>query len=229
MSLLLGVITSRPWPRRGRPRLHAGTPMPATFVAAPPKTAKLTSGRATAARSIPRNGGALCATASSKSLIGRAIAASPALEIALNRLREARAQEAVVVGSALPMLKGSEGGALGTGSDLARGRASPPLVSAENGTGFTQINDLVGFDAGGSRSVRQIPTRDRGGALQSRGRRRTRNIVLVSLIADVTAPTWTCARCRCNSSYITRASTSLSITSTSCRNATIAVSPMSWT
>ena len=58
------------------------------------------------------------------SLIDRAIAASPTLEIALDRLQQARAQEFVVIGSALPMLGASEGGAIGTGSDLGRGRAS---------------------------------------------------------------------------------------------------------
>ncbi len=83
-----------------------------------------------------------------ESLIDRAVAASPTLEIALNRLQEARAQEAVVVGTALPMLEASEGGALGTGSNLARGRASQPLVSAENRIGFAQVTNLVGFDAG---------------------------------------------------------------------------------
>ena len=58
------------------------------------------------------------------SLIDRAIAASPTLEIALDRLQQARAQEFAVIGSALPMLGGSEGGAIGTGTDLGRGRAS---------------------------------------------------------------------------------------------------------
>jgi hypothetical protein len=41
------------------------TPMPATFVAAPAKTAKLASGRRDAVWSTPHNGGALCATVSS--------------------------------------------------------------------------------------------------------------------------------------------------------------------
>jgi outer membrane protein TolC len=65
-------------------------------------------------------------------LIERAVAASPTVEIALNRVQQARAQEAVFVGAALPQLEASEGGAFGTGSDLARGRASQTLVSAEN-------------------------------------------------------------------------------------------------
>src|SRR5579875_998327 len=65
-------------------------------------------------------------------LIDRAIVNSPTLEIALNRLQQARAQEAVVVGTALPAAGASAGGGWGTGSDLARGRASQLLVSGEN-------------------------------------------------------------------------------------------------
>ena len=45
------------------------------------------------------------------SLIDRAIAASPSLEIALDRLQQARAQEAVIVGAALPAAEASIGGA----------------------------------------------------------------------------------------------------------------------
>jgi outer membrane protein TolC len=81
------------------------------------------------------------------SLIDRAITASPTLEIALNRLQQARAQEAVVIGAALPAAEGTAGGGWGTGSDLARGRASQSLVSAETGAGITQVTNLIGFDA----------------------------------------------------------------------------------
>ena len=42
---------------------------------------------------------------------------------------------------------GGSGGGWGTGSDLARGRASQPLVSAETGTGVSQVVNIVGFDA----------------------------------------------------------------------------------
>ncbi len=51
------------------------------------------------------------------SLIDRAIAASPTLEVALDRLQQARAQEFAIIGSALPMLGASEGGGIGSGSD----------------------------------------------------------------------------------------------------------------
>jgi NodT family efflux transporter outer membrane factor (OMF) lipoprotein len=121
------------------------------------------------------------------SLIDRAIAASPTLEIALNRLQQARAQEAVVIGAALPAAEGSAGGGWGTGSDLARGRASQSLVSAENGTGVTQVANLVGFDAaweidvfGKFRRAIEAAQYDVDAAIAAR------NVVLISLIADVT-------------------------------------------
>ncbi len=121
------------------------------------------------------------------SLIERAIAASPTLEIALDRLQQARAQEFVVIGSALPMLGATEGGAIGTGSDLARGRASQTLVSAENGAGVSQINNLVGFEAaweidvfGKYRRAIEAAQYDVDAAIAAR------NVVLISLVADVT-------------------------------------------
>jgi hypothetical protein len=57
------------------------------------------------------------------SLVERALAARPTLEIALDRLQQARAQELVVIGAALPAAERTAGGGWGTGSDLARGRA----------------------------------------------------------------------------------------------------------
>ena len=120
-------------------------------------------------------------------LIDRAIAASPTLEIALDHLQQVRAQEFVVIGSALPMLGASEGGGIGTGSDMARGRASQTLVSAENGTNVSQVTNLVGFDAaweidvfGKYRRAIEAAQYDVEAAIAAR------NVVLISLVADVT-------------------------------------------
>jgi NodT family efflux transporter outer membrane factor (OMF) lipoprotein len=120
------------------------------------------------------------------SLIERAIAGSPTLEIALDRLQQARAQEVVVIGMALPAAEASMGGGWGTGSDLARGRASQSLVSAETGTGVSQVVNLAGFDAaweidvfGKYRRAIEAAQYDVDAAIAAR------NIVLVSLIADV--------------------------------------------
>jgi len=119
-------------------------------------------------------------------LIDRAIAASPTLEIALDRVQQARAQEAVVIGAALPLVEGTEGGALGTGSDLARGRAAQTLVSADTGTGINQIGNLAGFAAaweldvfGKYRRAIEAAQYDVEAAMAAR------NVVLISLIADV--------------------------------------------
>jgi NodT family efflux transporter outer membrane factor (OMF) lipoprotein len=120
------------------------------------------------------------------SLIDRAIAGSPTLDIALERLQVARAQEFVVIGAALPAVEGTEGGALGTGTDLARGRASQALVSAESGTSVSQITNLAGFDAvweidifGKYRRAIEAAQYDVDAAVAAR------NVVLISLVADV--------------------------------------------
>ena len=120
------------------------------------------------------------------SLVDRAIAANPTLDIALERLQQARAQEAVVIGVALPIAEASAGGGWGSGSDLARGRASQTLVSAENAMG-SQVVNLIGFDAvweidvfGKYRRAIEAAQYDVDAAVAAR------NIVLVSVIADVT-------------------------------------------
>jgi NodT family efflux transporter outer membrane factor (OMF) lipoprotein len=121
------------------------------------------------------------------SLIERAIAASPTLEIALDRLQQARAQEAVLIGAALPSLEASAGGGWGTGSDLARGRASAPLVSAENGVGVSQIANIVGFDAGWEIDVfGKFRRAIEAAGYDVQAAVAARNMVLVSVIADVT-------------------------------------------
>ncbi|MDE1974496.1 MAG: efflux transporter outer membrane subunit, partial [Hyphomicrobiales bacterium] len=75
----------------------------------------------------------------------------------------------------------------GTGGDLARGRASQTLVSAENSAGTTQINNSAGFDAvweidvfGKFRRAIESAQYDVDAAIAAR------NMVLISLVADVT-------------------------------------------
>jgi NodT family efflux transporter outer membrane factor (OMF) lipoprotein len=81
------------------------------------------------------------------SLVERAIKSNLDLEIALTRLQQARTYESVVVGTALPEVDASAAAARGTGTDLMRGRAAQPLVSADNSSGLQHINTIVGFDA----------------------------------------------------------------------------------
>jgi len=81
------------------------------------------------------------------SLVDRAVKSNLDLEIALDRLQQARSYEAVTLGYALPEVDASGAVGRGTGSDLTKGRASQALRSADNGTGLQRINTIVGFDA----------------------------------------------------------------------------------
>ena len=81
------------------------------------------------------------------SLVDRAVKSNLDIEIALDRLQQARTYEAVVVGHALPEVDASAAAARGTGTDLARGRAEQGLVSADNSANLQHINTLAGFDA----------------------------------------------------------------------------------
>jgi NodT family efflux transporter outer membrane factor (OMF) lipoprotein len=80
-------------------------------------------------------------------LVDRAVKSNLDLEIALDRLQQARTYEAVVVGDALPEVDASAAAGRGTGSDLTKGRADQALRSADTGTGLQQINKIAGFDA----------------------------------------------------------------------------------
>jgi NodT family efflux transporter outer membrane factor (OMF) lipoprotein len=80
------------------------------------------------------------------SLVDRAVESNLDLQIALDRLQQARTYEAVVVGHALPEIDASAAAGRGTGTDLSKGRAAQPLVSADSGAGLKQINTLEGFD-----------------------------------------------------------------------------------
>jgi len=81
-------------------------------------------------------------------LVEDAVQSNPDAEVALLRLEQARAVEAIVTGESLPELEASGGGGRGTGSDLTRGRAPNALRAANTGTGFAQVNYVAGFDAG---------------------------------------------------------------------------------
>jgi NodT family efflux transporter outer membrane factor (OMF) lipoprotein len=119
-------------------------------------------------------------------LVGRAVKANLDLEIALDRLQQARTYEAVVLGHAVPEVDASAAAARGTGSDLTRGRARQALVSASNGSGLQHINTIAGFDAVWELDVfgkfrRQIEAAHD----DTEAARAARYDVLVSVIADV--------------------------------------------
>lgn len=120
------------------------------------------------------------------SLIERAVAANPNLAIAVTRLQEAQTQEAVILGAALPELGVSGGAAKGTGSDLARGRASQTLVSAENADGLKRVTQIVGFDAGWELDIFGKYRREMEAArYDTEAAAQARNAVIVAVVADV--------------------------------------------
>src|SRR5580658_10970678 len=120
------------------------------------------------------------------SLVDRAVKSNLDLEIALDRLQQARTYEAVVVGYALPEVDASAAAGRGTGSDLTKGRADTALRSADNGAGLQHINTIAGFDTvweldffGKYRREFEAARYDKQAAADAR------NDVVRSLVADV--------------------------------------------
>jgi NodT family efflux transporter outer membrane factor (OMF) lipoprotein len=119
-------------------------------------------------------------------LVDRAIKANPQLEIALARVQEAREQEAVLLGQALPDVELSGGAARGTGSDLARGRADQSLISAETTGSNRQVTQVYGFAAGWELDLfGQIRREMEAARYDEQAARAARNNVLISIVADV--------------------------------------------
>jgi NodT family efflux transporter outer membrane factor (OMF) lipoprotein len=81
------------------------------------------------------------------SLVARALQSNLDLEIALDRLQEARAQLVVVADQALPVGGATGGGGVGSGSDETKGRATQALRAGETATGLKSINEAGGLDA----------------------------------------------------------------------------------
>ena len=120
------------------------------------------------------------------SLIDRAVKANPDILIALDRLQAARTYEAALLGTVLPDAEASAGAGRGTGSDLTRGRASQPLISADNASGLKHINEVGGFDSiweldifGKYRRAIEAARAD------TQADAAARDAVLVSVVADV--------------------------------------------
>ncbi|HEY6924274.1 MAG TPA: TolC family protein, partial [Steroidobacteraceae bacterium] len=120
------------------------------------------------------------------SLVTRAVAANPDVQIALDRLQAARTYELAVIGAALPDVGASGGAGRGTGRDLGRGRAAQSLVSADNTAGLSHINVLGGFDALWQIDVFGKYRREiQAARADAQATSAARNQVLVAIIADV--------------------------------------------
>lgn len=119
-------------------------------------------------------------------LVEQAIKGNADIEIALDRLQQARTAEAVSLGGALP--KAGAGGAMthGTGNTGARGGIASPLGEATNNSGLKQLNEAAGFDAewdldlvGKYRRAIEAAHADAQAAAEAR------NLVLITVVADV--------------------------------------------
>lgn len=120
------------------------------------------------------------------SLIGRAVKANPDIEIALDRLQQARTYESVVLGHALPAADASAAAARGTGTDLTRGRAEQGLVSADSSNGLQHINTIAGFEAAWEIDLFGKYRREFEAArADADAARAARYEVLISVVADV--------------------------------------------
>jgi NodT family efflux transporter outer membrane factor (OMF) lipoprotein len=122
------------------------------------------------------------------SLVERAVANNPDVEIALTRLQEARTQEAVLLGYALP--EGGATGALGngTGSDVTRGRVPSLMTSASNtaDSPTRQIKQIAGFDAFWELDLfGQYRRAIEAGIYDAQSAAEARNAVLVGVISDL--------------------------------------------
>ncbi len=120
------------------------------------------------------------------SLVDRAVKSNLDLEIALDRLQQARTYEALVVGRALPEVDASAAAGRGTGSDLTKGRADAALRSADNGAGLQQINTIAGFDAVWELDIFGKYRREfQAARAESEAARAARYEVLTTVVADV--------------------------------------------
>jgi NodT family efflux transporter outer membrane factor (OMF) lipoprotein len=120
------------------------------------------------------------------SLVDRAIKSNLDLQIALDRLQQARTYEAVVLGDALPAVDASAAAGRGTGSDLTKGRADSILRSADTGAGLQQINTIAGFSAVWELDIFGKYRREFEAARdETQAARAARSEVLTAVVADV--------------------------------------------
>jgi NodT family efflux transporter outer membrane factor (OMF) lipoprotein len=119
-------------------------------------------------------------------LVERAVKSNLDLQMALDRLQQARTYEAVVVGTELPVMNASAAAGRGTGSDLSKGRADQILRSADTGAGLQHINTLAGFDAVWELDIFGKFRREIEAARDdTQAARAARNEVLTTVVADV--------------------------------------------
>lgn len=119
------------------------------------------------------------------SLVKRAIASNPDIEISILRLEEARTYESVLLGTALPAIGAGGAAGVGTGSDVTRSRLPPALSdAASNRTG--KLTQVVGFDAFWELDLfGQYRREIEAAAADAEAAAAFKNAVLVAVVGDV--------------------------------------------
>ncbi|HEX4112400.1 MAG TPA: efflux transporter outer membrane subunit [Stellaceae bacterium] len=119
-------------------------------------------------------------------LVEQAVAGNLDVKIALARLQEARTEEQVAMGMALPAASVAGAAARGTGSDVTRGRVPSTLTSADSTAGLKQINEIAGFEAGWEIDLFGKYRREiEAAGDETEAAKAARNAVLVAVIGDV--------------------------------------------
>lgn len=121
------------------------------------------------------------------SLVGRAVLANPEIEVALNRLQQAREHEIVVLGAALPSLDAGGSFARGSGTDSVKSPRIPASLDAGvNTTGFQEVSGVAGFDAGWELDLFGKYRRELEAArLDAQAAAEARNATIITVVAEV--------------------------------------------
>ena len=120
------------------------------------------------------------------SLVDQAVHANPDVEIALTRLLQARTEETVLLGAALPEVDAAAAAANGSGSDETRGRVPSVLTSGDDTARMKRIRQIAGFDAVWELDLfGQYRRAIEAGVYDAEAAAEARNVVLVNVIADV--------------------------------------------
>jgi NodT family efflux transporter outer membrane factor (OMF) lipoprotein len=168
------------------PNYHVpATTMPIAFTPVPASTQPTTANAATRPVDIARWWQSFD-DSELNSLVERAVANNLDLDIALTRLQEARTQEVVIEGGALPMVDMSGAAARGSGTNSTKGRVGAPLNAGSNTTGLKEITQVVGFDAGWELDLFGRYRRELEAAHdETQAAMEERNAVLIMVVADV--------------------------------------------
>jgi NodT family efflux transporter outer membrane factor (OMF) lipoprotein len=120
------------------------------------------------------------------SLVERAVEANLDIEIALDRLQQARTRVLETVGASLPSGDLSASKSVGTGSDNTRSRIDPALHAAADTSGYERINQVAGFAAGWDLDIFGKYRREIEATLyDAEAAADDREAVLITVVADV--------------------------------------------